>query len=157
MRYWQERLPGVATTREPLHMGRRGLRIMTLTGTVAFLIGVTACTGPATSNRDSSTPAAKHIVKFFAEGTETKWAAVTMRTESGGISQFTPDLPMVTKAGDVGLTFDTYPSGSFLYFSMQNKEGYGSVTCRITIDGVKVDEATSSGGYAIATCQGKVP
>lgn len=130
---------------------------MMLSGTISFLLLATACAGSAAPERDAPAPAAKHTVQFFAEGTETKWAAVTMRTESGGTTQFTPDLPMTTKAGVVGLSFDTYPSGSFLYFSMQNKEGYGSVTCRITVDGVKVDEATSSGGYAIATCQGKVP
>lgn len=128
---------------------------MMLSGTIAFLLLATACSGgPSPSAAPSPV---KHTVSFFAEGTETKWAAVTMRTESGGTTQFTPDLPMTTKAGVVGLSFDTYPSGSFLYFSMQNKEGYGSVTCRITVDGVKVDEATSSGGYAIATCQGRVP
>lgn len=128
---------------------------MTLSGMLAFPLLVAGCTGGSASSQPP--PPAKHTVSFFAEGTETKWAAVTMRTESGGTTQFKPDLPMTTKAGEVGLTFDTYPSGSFLYFSMQNQEGYGSVTCRITVDGVKVDEVTSSGGYAIATCQGRVP
>lgn len=147
--------PGDATTREPLQGGRWGRRFMTLTGTIAFLLVSAACT----HDSSGATPPAKvkHTVQFFAEGTETKWAAVTMRTESGGTTQFTPDLPMKTKAGEVGLSFDTYPSGSLLYFSMQNKEGYGSVTCRIVVDGAKVDEVTSSGGYTIATCQGRVP
>lgn len=129
---------------------------MTLSGTIAFPL-LTACSGGVASSREAPTPPVKHTVQFFAEGTETKWAAVTMRTESGGTTQFTPDLPMTTKAGVVGLTYDTYPSGAFLYFSMQNKEGYGSVTCRITVDGEKVDEVTSSGAYTIATCQGRVP
>lgn len=129
---------------------------MTLSGMIAFPL-LAACSGGVAANREAPTPPAKHTVQFFAEGTETKWADVTMRTESGGTSQFTPDLPMKTKAGAAGLSFDTYPSGAHLYFSMQNKEGYGSVTCRIMVDGVKVDEVTSSGGYAIATCQGRVP
>lgn len=128
---------------------------MMLTATVFFLTTSAGCS----DSPDTSAPAPppKHTVKFFAEGTETKWAAVTMRTESGGVTQFNPDLPMKTKAGDLGLTYDTYPSGSQLYFSMQNKEAYGTVTCRIVVDGKTVDEATSSGGYAIATCQGQVP
>lgn len=129
-----------------------------LVGSAVILLGFAlAGCGSGKSGAPVVVPPQKHTVKFFAEGTETKWADVTMRTESGGTTQFTPDLPMTTKAGEVGLTYDTYPSGAFLYFSMQNKEGYGSVTCRITVDGVKLDEATSSGGYAIATCQGQVP
>jgi hypothetical protein len=50
----------------------------------------------------------------------------------------------------------TFHSGDFVYLSVQNQQSVGSVTCRITVDGVVVSENTSSGGYTIATCQGRV-
>ena len=45
--------------------------------------------------------------------------------------------------------------GEFVYISAQNEGEYGSVTCRITVDGVVVSENTSSGAYGIATCEGR--
>lgn len=75
-------------------------------------------------------------------------ANYTLRTDDGGIVQGTTDLP---------LTFTRFNSGDFVYLSVQNSEEYGSVSCRIIIDGVEVANNTSSGGYVIATCQGTVP
>ena len=74
---------------------------------------------------------------------------VTAGTPGGGTSQRTGPLPITG-------TF-TFKAGDHVYVSVQNQQGAGSVTCRITVDGLKVSENTSSGGYAIATCQGKVP
>jgi hypothetical protein len=44
-----------------------------------------------------------------------------------------------------------------VYLSVQNQNAAGSVTCRILLDGMVVSENTSTGGYVIATCQGRVP
>lgn len=66
----------------------------------------------------------------------------------GGTTQKTGLLPITG-------TY-TFGSGDFVYLSVQNGQGLGSVTCRITVDGVVVSENTSDGGYTIATCQGKV-
>jgi hypothetical protein len=73
---------------------------------------------------------------------------VTMQT-ANGTSQSTTPLPATFSGG-------TFNTGDFAYVSVQNGQGLGSVTCRITVDGVVVSENTSSGGYTIATCQGKV-
>jgi hypothetical protein len=75
---------------------------------------------------------------------------LTLQTENGGTSQAVVDLPFN------GPSTSFHP-GDFLYLSVQNQQGIGSVTCRITVDGVVVSENTSSGGYTIATCQGSVP
>jgi len=73
---------------------------------------------------------------------------VTMQTE-GGTSQGAGLLPMTA-------TFANFHPGDFVYVSVQNGQALGSVTCRITVDGVVVSENTSTGGYTIATCQGKI-
>ena len=97
-------------------------------------------------------------VTFFAEGVDTEAAALTMRSESGGTLQKDVSLPLKdVTTGVQGLVSDQFERGDFLYFSMQNSNGFGSVTCRIVVDGEEVDRATASGGYKIATCQGRVP
>jgi hypothetical protein len=66
----------------------------------------------------------------------------------GGSSQGTGPLPFTA-------TY-SFHTGDFVYLSVQNQQPAGSVTCRITVDGVVVSENTSTGGYTIATCQGRV-
>jgi hypothetical protein len=41
-----------------------------------------------------------------------------------------------------------------MYVSGQNATEYGTVTCRIKVDGNVVSQNTSSGAYSIATCSG---
>lgn len=48
------------------------------------------------------------------------------------------------------------PAGAFMYVSAQNAEASGRVTCEILVDGQVVEQATSQGGYVIATCSGSV-
>lgn len=74
---------------------------------------------------------------------------VTMQTADGTSQSATP-LPATFSAG-------SFSTGDFVYVSVQNGQGLGSVTCRITVDGDVVSENTSTGGYTIATCQGRVP
>ena len=91
-------------------------------------------------------------VVYEVEGDNTSWASVTIRTPTGTI-QGSPDLPMQTKSGEL-LTFQ-FDVGEFVYISAQNKDEYGSVTCRITVDGEVVSENTSSGAYGVASCEGR--
>jgi hypothetical protein len=97
-----------------------------------------------------------HKVIYAAEGEGPKTASYTWRSPTG-TEQVEADLPLATKDGQVGLHIDGFGSGDFLYLSVQNRESFGSVTCQIIVDGVEVSSNTSSGGYAIASCQGKVP
>ena len=91
-------------------------------------------------------------VLYEVEGS-TDYADVTMETPTG-TSQISPDVPMVRESdGRRGLEME-FNSGAYLYLSAQNNRGHGTVTCRITVDGVVVAENEASGGYAIATCKG---
>lgn len=60
-------------------------------------------------------------------------------------------VPMMNKkTGKPGISFDA--SGGFLYFSAQN-QGSGSLTCEIVEDGTVLTKHTSTGAYAIVTCE----
>ncbi|HWD83309.1 MAG TPA: hypothetical protein VG497_30625 [Kribbella sp.] len=98
-----------------------------------------------------------HTVTYVVEGESTTAATYTIQTDDGGTQQGEADLPLRNKAGGYGLTFDGFASGAFVYLSAQNDNGYGSVTCKILVDGDTISENTSTGGYAIATCSSRVP
>ena len=91
-------------------------------------------------------------VLYEVEGT-TDYADVTMETPTG-MSQISPDVPMVRESdGRAGLEME-FSSGAYVYLSAQNNRSHGTVSCRITVDGVVVSENSATGGYAIATCKG---
>lgn len=95
---------------------------------------------------------------FYAEGTGTAAAAMTLRSESGGTIQKDIALPLTdTSTNTPGIASNQFKRGDQLYISLQNKAAAGSVTCRIEVDGKKVDEATSSGAYVVVSCVGVVP
>jgi len=144
--------PDGRNTREPLHW-RRGRWLLTLTGTLAFLLIVAGCNGDG-----SASVSGPPQVTFFAEGSGTAAGAVTMQTEKGGVIQKDVALPMTnTSTGQPGIGSDKFKRGDQLSIVLVNKEGGGSVTCRIEVDGKVIDEATSSGAYKVVTCRGKVP
>lgn len=134
---------------------------------VIAIVGL-AVTGCSSSNDDKTTaapvsstrtaPAGHAKVAFFAEGEGTKSGSITMRSESGGTIQKDVALPMGNPTtGEMGISSDSFKQGDFLYISLQNSEASGSVTCRIEVDGVKLDEETSSGGYKVVSCQATLP
>jgi len=151
-------LPAVAVNREPLWGRRATHRFMMPLATIFLGVGVSAC-GSDAEPTTGFTPAAPvvHKVLYEAEGEDTTEASYTLRSDNGGTVQGDVDLPLKNKAGGTGLTMSGFKSGAFVYLSIQNGKGYGSVTCRITIDGKVVSENTSHGGYKIATCTGTVP
>ena len=57
------------------------------------------------------------------------------------------------------VTDPTYESwfarGEFVYFTAQNQNDSGDVTCTVTSNGRTVSRNTSSGAYVIATCSGR--
>ncbi len=98
-------------------------------------------------------PTTSHTVLYEAEASGAsgpRTGSSTMQTDSGGSSQGQVPLPATQ-------TLHNFSSGDFVYLSVQNQDAAGAVTCRITVDGVVVSENTSTGGYVIATCQGRVP
>lgn len=86
-----------------------------------------------------------YSVKYEITGSAAS-VSITMNNSQGGTQQLDHLLPFA-----VTYTFDP---GDFAYISAQNNGEYGSVTCRIWVDGVKWKESTSSGAYKIADCSG---
>ncbi|MFC0626112.1 hypothetical protein [Kribbella deserti] len=129
---------------------------------VAALVGALAGCGaqedPPPAPAAPVTSATAPTVTFFAEGDGTDSGSLTMITESGGTLQKDVGLPLRNgSTGEQGVTSHAFRSGATLYLSVQNSNGYGAVTCRIAVNGVEIDKVTSSGGYKIATCRGRVP
>ena len=111
---------------------------------VAYAAGNLPASGPST-----------HTVTYQAEGAGTTSGMFTFEAPTG-TQQAVAALPLRTAAGGA-VTFDGLKSGAFVYLSVQNQNAAGSVTCRIQVDGAVISENTSTGGYVIATCQGRVP
>lgn len=145
------RLPDVLSTQEP-PLWRRMAPAFMMPGATIICLLLAGC-----GAGDKPAPAAPHVV-FFAEGAGTKAAAMTLQSESGGTIQKDVALPLTdTSKGTAGLSSDLFKRGDRLYISLQNKAAAGSVTCRIEVDGKKIDEATSSGAYKVVSCVGRVP
>lgn len=151
-------LPDVATTRESLTRRRVGLRIMMLAATTFFVVAGCSSEPETVPQTQAPSPAAPPHVAFYATGEGTASGTVTLRSETGGTIQKDVALPMVDEAtGQQGIASDGFKRGAAVYMSLQNRSLSGKVTCRIEVDGKVVDEATSSGGGAIAACRGTVP
>jgi len=55
--------------------------------------------------------------------------------------------------GSVGMRV-TRPLGNPSYYSINAQlQGYGSVSCKILVDGIAISSSTAQGGYNIASCQ----
>jgi hypothetical protein len=109
----------------------------------------------AASSTDTDTTAYSSTVEvlYEVEGSATG-ADITMEAPTGTVQGTGKAVPLASKTtGKPGLSY-TMPRGHFVYISAQNKGSSGSITCRISVDGVVVSTNTSSGGYAIASCKG---
>lgn len=104
--------------------------------------------GSSTSHY-SSTVDVLYEVEGTATGTD-----VTLESPTGTSQLTGKAVPLGNRsAGTRGIHY-TMPRGHFVYLSAQNTDDTGSITCKITVDGVLVASNTSSGGYAIASCSG---
>lgn len=126
---------------------------------VSAVVGVLFSLGGDDGEGDPppSTSAPAVNVLYEVEGT-TDWASITIETPTG-THQSNPDVPLVVasgpRAGERGTLVGPFRPGDFVYISAQNKRSHGSITCRIsTEDGRVIAENSSSGGYAIASCEG---
>lgn len=152
---------------EPTAAGRTARNALLVAGgfvLVAAVLAALLIAGNQSAGRAATPPAAvtsytpaTHTVSYEADGDGTDAGTYTLRSADGGTRQGDADLPLTNKAGGIGLQLVGFEPGDFVYLSIQNDNGYGSVTCRIVVDGVTVSENTSSGAYTIATCQGQVP
>lgn len=72
---------------------------------------------------------------------------LTIENEGGNTEQFDDAAVPYKKTFAV-------PRGQFVYISAQNQGETGTVKCTITVDGVVLETAESSGRFVIATCSG---
>jgi hypothetical protein len=123
---------------------------------VAVTISVASTAGTDTSSASSGSRNSSHTVTYIVEGT-TKQASITYRNAYGDTSQQSDiDVPLTLVDGGRGIQMSGMERGDFLYISAQNSEKYGTVSCAIEVDGVRVKQNVSRGGYTIATCSGRL-
>lgn len=95
-------------------------------------------------------------VLYEVEGTATS-VDITYEAASGTAQQSGLKVPLTRKSGTAKGISVTKSAADFVYISAQNQDDSGSVTCKITVDGVVVSTVTSRGAYTIATCSGNAP
>jgi len=78
--------------------------------------------------------------------------STTFVTQSG-IEQHDYIEALKSQAGDKYATY-RFKEGSPVSLSVQDTGGRGTVTCRISVDGIVISKNTSSSKYGIASCSG---
>lgn len=99
-------------------------------------------TGAGKASPKSTLPDGTHLIAYKISGSASS-AMMTYTTPSGQ-EQTTKSIPWHK-------SFEA-KDGELLSISAQNKGESGTVTCQIAVDGRIVKKATSSGAYAIASC-----
>lgn len=152
-------LPAQANSKPAQPKGKRALQFIGLGLVVVVVIGVwsslakSAASNSSVSSSSGSTYKSTVEVLYEVEGTAT---GTDITLESGtGTTQLTGKaVPLANKTtGKRGITA-TMSRGAFAYISAQNTGKTGTITCKITVDGVLISTNTSSGSYAIASCKG---
>jgi hypothetical protein len=77
-------------------------------------------------------------------------------TVGANSEQFSPDVPLRTSSGALGMDFKLAP-GTFVYFSGQMQDDTSQVTCALTANGRTLSTSSSSLAYGIVTCSATVP
>jgi hypothetical protein len=103
--------------------------------------------GSITNSADDTIRSSGNEVEYRLFGS-TNLASITMQNETGGTEQLNVNIPYSKKL--------TMNSGDFAYISAQNQNDSGSISCEIWINGKKLKESHSDGGYAIASCSGYI-
>ncbi|MFC9419921.1 MmpS family transport accessory protein, partial [Bacillus mobilis] len=112
------------------------------------------------SSSDASSTSSDYLsgtrsVLYEVEGTA-EAVNITYQKSTGMAQQSDLSVPLTRKGtSQRGITF-SMNRGDFVYISAQNQGSSGTVTCRISVDGVVVSTVTSRGGYTIATCDGTI-
>ena len=126
-------------------------RVLVILGLIAGLVAVWASNGEDSSSAGSTEPSTSpRSVKYRLTG-DASGADLTWMDGNGQTAQ--ANGKAVPLSGDVSFSAR---AGAFLYFSAQNTGAFGSLTCQIVVDGEVVAENTSSGGYAIVSCEATV-
>lgn len=114
-----------------------------------FLIGLIilmSCGLPDESPSRTSSQASTVKVTYNVTGTKGRYVNLTYTNASGGTEQVSKKIPWTETL--------TVKRGEHLYLSAQADSVATSVTCLIIANDQKVQEASSSGDYVIASCSG---
>ncbi|MHA7300856.1 MmpS family transport accessory protein [Pseudarthrobacter sp. MDT1-22] len=129
-----------------------GVAALMLTGWINTA-GRSPVSNSSGSSNSSAVTSTQRIVTYEVVG-GAKSATITYQAPTG-TAQASIKVPLVNKSGDM-VTFEM-DRGDFVYISAQNKGTSGNIICRISVDGKVISTVTSSGAYAIASCDGSVP
>lgn len=125
---------------------------------VLAVISLAACGGsnsPDTEAASASAPAGLVEIEYVIHGTTTR-ADVTMRVASGTRQDADLVLPERSNGERQATYTHTIATGERLYLSAQNGRGSGAIRCTIVdSDGRTISSSEATGGYAIATCEGR--
>jgi hypothetical protein len=122
-------------------------RVLVIIGLIGALVAVwTRSEGDGTGGGSAKPVAVLRSVEYRLRGDA---RAVDM-TWTDGNGQTSQANGLALPLSD-GLSFSAQ-TGSLMYLSAQNTGSDGYVTCEIVVDGEVVAQNTSSGGYAIVTC-----
>lgn len=153
-------LPARLTSKQPSPKGKRALLLIGLALVVVVVIGIwsslnkSSASNSSVSSSSGSTYKTTVEVLYEVEGTATG-TDITLESGTGTMQLTGKAVPLANKTtGKRGLTA-TMSRGAFAYISAQNTGKSGTITCKITVDGVLISTNTSSGSYAIASCKGK--
>lgn len=114
--------------------------------------------GVVARNPAGSSPAATATATTIGQEQADHPGQVKVVYTGTGVVDVTLEAPTGTQQFD-NVTNPSYtfwfPSNKFVYFSVQNQNESGDVSCSITSNGRTVSSNTSSGAYVIATCSGR--
>lgn len=134
-----------------------GMRFLPLVALLAATTAFAACADDEPAMTDAEAQALLEEISgptrvvYEVEGTADS-VSITIQTPSGSSQAANRAVPLTSAAGAPGIEIDGFTAGDFVYLSAQNEGEYGTVTCRIRVDGDVVSEVTSTGAYTIATC-----
>lgn len=130
---------------------------------VALLATITACADdtdrPLTAEERAivaeATTSDVREVSYHVSG-DASSVSITISTPTGTQQASNRSVPLIsTTSGRQGIYLEM-GAGEFAYISAQNEDSIGSITCTIRVDGKVISQNTSTGGYAIASCEGTV-
>jgi hypothetical protein len=159
----QPTLPTATPPPEPVPAGRgRSLRRALIGGAVVIVVAVISVfASGALGRRDVPLVPQSVTVTYEIETSDPNGAIanITYSTPSGIAQQEDIDVPLTRKSdGGRGIQF-TVPAGTFMQISAQlstanANTGPTDISCRIRSGDAVVAENTSTGQFAIASCQG---
>lgn len=158
MEQWQDRPAAASSSRTRFAATAVAIAVVVLASLVGFLAWQARADGRAEDSRQQRAAQSEALaevsgpvdVVYEVEGDGT-YFSMTAQSPTGTV-QSQPKMPL--RRTDGKPMVQTFERGEFVYLSGQSQNGT-SITCRIKVDGEVISENTSTGEFAIATCEGR--